>query len=421
MIDIKLVRESPQIVRESLSRRSLDLDIEGILKIDCERREKIRLVNELKERRNAASKRIGGLKGRGGDASEQMAEMKALSLQIKSLDGEVGHLDEILGELLATVPNIPHDSTPSGNTYGDYRLVREAGHTPVFNFTPVPHHELAKRLGLIDFEAGARMSGAGFVLFKGAGAGLGRALVNFMLDLHTREHGYTEISPPLMVNRKSMTGTGQLPKLEGDMYRCEQDDLFFIPTAEVPLVNIHREEVLDGSLLPLCYVAYTPCFRREAGSYGKETRGIVRMHQFDKVELVKFTLPENSYEQLEVMLADAEKVIQLLGIPYRIMELPAGEISFASSKTYDIELWSPAQEKYLEVSSVSNCEDFQARRSQIRYRIDGKKGIPHTLNASGIALPRTIVALLENFQRADGTVTIPDVLVPYLGGLEVLQ
>lgn len=421
MIDIKLLRETPDIVRDSLSKRFIQLDIDTIIDLDKQRREKIQIADELKKRKNDASKAIGRLKREGKDPGDLMEDMKDVSNRIKAIDTKVVDLATNIAELLAVIPNIPHKTVPIGIKEENYRLVREGGAKPDFTFEPVPSFELARRLGLIDFEAAARMSGTGFVIFRGAGARLARALINFMLDLHTREHGYTEVSPPLMVNRKSMTGTGQLPKLENDMYRCEQDDLFFIPTAEVPLVNIHREEILDGNLLPISYVASSPCFRREAGSYGKETRGIIRIHQFDKVELVKFTLPGKSYDELERMLSDAEKVIRLLGIPYRIMELPAGEISFASAKTYDIEVWSPARATYLEVSSVSNCGDFQARRAEIRYKKDGEKGFVHTLNASGVALPRTIIALLENFQNQDGIVSIPEVLVPYMDGLELLQ
>jgi seryl-tRNA synthetase len=350
-----------------------------------------------------------------------MALMKEVASRIKKMEDDLELIEKDIDTLLLLVPNIPHESVPVGADKVFNREIRSWGKKPEFDFPPRPHWEIAKHLGLIDFETSSKMTGGGFALYTGIGAKMERALINFMLDLHTKKHGYKEISPPLMVNRKSMITTGQLPKLEEDMYRLKEDDYFLIPTAEVPLTNIHRNEILRAEDLPLYYTAYTPCFRREAGTYGKETRGLIRVHQFDKVELMKYVKPETSYDELEKLLRDAEEVLQMLEMPYRVMALSTGDISFAASKCYDIEAWASGQNAYLEVSSCSNFEDFQARRGSIRYREKDTVRYVHTLNGSGIALARTVVALLENNQRKDGTVSAPKALQPYLDGTEIIS
>jgi seryl-tRNA synthetase len=348
--------------------------------------------------------------------------MKGVSGKIKQLETEAKTLGDDLDSLLIRIPNIPADDVPVGKDPTSNVIVRSWGEKKAFSFTPLPHWELGKKLDILDFERAAKISGTGFTLYKGAGARLERALYNFMLDLHTQEHGYIEVLPPYLVNRTSMTGTGQLPKLEEDMYRLPDDDLFLIPTAEVPVTNIHANEILSNKDLPILYAAYTACFRREAGSYGKDTRGMIRVHQFNKVELVKFVQPETSYDELESLLSVSEKVLQLLGLQYHVQKLCTGDLSFAAAKCYDIEVWSPGVDKFLEVSSCSNFEDFQARRSNIRFRDDeGNLQFVHTLNGSGVALPRTMIALIETYQREDGTVEIPDVLKPYMNGLDIIR
>lgn len=422
MLDIKAIRQDPQAAKASLSRRGDTSAIDELLRLDAERRRAISEVEGLKSRKNAASKAVGKAKAEGKDAGPIIGEMKGLSDRIQTLDAVVADIDDKMGTLILSIPNIPSNTIPSGVNSKDNVIVKQYGQIRSYSFKPLPHWEIGENLNILDFASGSLLSGSNFPLYKGNGARLERALINFMLDLHVHTHGYKEISPPYIVRRKCMTGTGQLPKLEGDMYLCEQDDLFLVPTAEVPLVNLHRESILDERVLPLNYVAYTPCFRREAGSYGKETRGLMRVHQFDKVEMVKFTRPEDSYPALEEMLMHAEAVLKALDLPYRVLELCAGEISFASAKTYDIEVWAPGVERWLEVASVSNCEDFQARRAAIRCRRKEGKGTfyPHTLNGSGVALARTYLALLENCQNADGTVAVPRVLAPYMGGATVL-
>ena len=421
MLDLKFIRENPDLVKKVLLQRLKELDVDKLIALDRERRNLLQETEALKHKRNAVSDEIGAAKRTGADVGEKVREMKAVAERIRLLDGMERKVSASLEVLLQRVPNIPHASVPVGPDARAQVMVRECGEKRGFGFTPRPHWEIAEKLGLIDFSRAAKIAGSHFALYTGKGALLERGLINFMLDFHTREHGYTEVSPPFLSNRPSMLGTGQLPLLEEDMYRCEADDFFLIPTAEVSVTNIHRDEVLPRSALPRKYVAYTPCFRREAGSYGKETKGLIRIHQFDKVELVKFVLPETSWDEHEALLADAESVIRSLGLPYRVVSLPTGELSFASAKCYDIEVWAPGQKQWLEVSSCSNFESFQARRANIRFS-DGKEAprYVHTLNASGVALPRTVVGILENYQQADGSVTVPEVLRPYMGGLAAL-
>lgn len=421
MLDLKFIRENTECVRTALKNRGADFPLDRLLSQDEKRREILKELENLRNKRNISSKQIGRLKQKGKDVRKEMTEMKEVADKIKGLEDDFEAIDKDIASLIMLVPNIPHESVPVGPGSASNRLIKSWGEKPEFNFTPLTHMELAKRLGLMDFAASARMTGGGFALFTGRGARLERGLINFMLDLHTKKHGYKEFSPPLMVNRRSMTTTGQLPKLEEDMYRLKDDDFFLIPTAEVPLTNIHAGEILKEETLPLYYTAYTPCFRREAGAYGKEARGLIRVHQFDKVELMKYVRPETSYEELEKLLVDAEEVLQLLEIPYRVMALSTGDISFAASKCYDIEIWASGQNTYLEASSCSNFEDFQARRGSIRFREGNKLRYVHTLNGSGVALARTVVALLENNQKKDGSISIPKALQPYMDGAEAIR
>jgi seryl-tRNA synthetase len=415
MLDIKFIRENPDKVKESIKNRNLKLDIDELLKLDKEKRDMLVEVERLKNKRNTESDEIARLKREGKDAKAKLDEMKVVSQKIKEIDIKVEELDKKVSNFVINIPNIPHFSVPIGPTAAN-KVVKEWGKLPNFSFNALAHIELGEYLHIIDFPRSAKLTGTGFSLFVGDGARLVRALMNFMLELHTTRHGYKEVWPPALVNRQSMTTTGQLPKLEEDMYRLKDDDLFLIPTAEVPVTNIHRDDILNEEDLPLYYTAYTPCFRREAGSYGKDTKGLSRVHQFDKVELVKFVKPEKSYDELESLLKDAEEVIQLLKIPYRIIALSTGDLSFAASKCYDIEIWAPGMRGWLEVSSCSNFEDFQARRGNIRFRekTTGKLSYVHTLNGSGVAFARLIIAILENYQQKDGTVEIPDVLRPYM-------
>ncbi|MDP8215486.1 MAG: serine--tRNA ligase [Candidatus Euphemobacter frigidus] len=421
MLDIKTIRENPELIKKNLIQRLMELDLTRLIALDREKRRLLREVEELKHKRNAASREIGRLKKAGKDISGTVREMKAVAEKIHLFDGMINKLADELKDLLMRVPNIPHPDVPIGPDMRSCRLVREEGEKRVFDFTPRNHLELGEMLGVVDFRRGVKVVGSHFALYRDKGALLERALINFMLDEHTGKNGYIEISPPFISNRDSMVGTGQLPLLEDDMYNLRRDDYFLIPTGEVPITNLHRGEILNIDDLPIKYVGYTPCFRREAGSYGKETRGLIRIHQFDKVELVKLVDPSTSYQELETLLADAEGILGKLALPYRVVMLPTGELSFASAKCYDIEVWAPGQDEWLEVSSVSNFEDFQARRANIRYRDgNGKIHFLHTLNGSGLALPRTVVALLENYQEADGSVIIPEVLRPYMRGLEKL-
>jgi seryl-tRNA synthetase len=416
MLDLKLIREKASAVEEALRNRSVSFDLKKIIALDAERRRLISESESLKQKRNDESRAIGEHIKAGEDPAHLREQIREMGERIKRCDEQLDQIVAELDSLLLLIPNLPHPSVPVGKDERDDRLVKEWGEEPKFDFEPKPHWELAEQLDIIDFKRAAALSGSNFVLFKGAGAALQRALVHLMLQLHTSKHHYVEVSPPFVVNRKAMTGTGQLPKFEEDMYRCELDDLFLIPTAEVPLVNLHQGEILRGVDLPLYYCAHTPCFRREAGSYGKETRGLTRVHQFEKVELVKFVTPDSSYAELETLLADAEEVLRLLGLHYRVVELCTADLGFAAAKCYDIEVWAPAMQKYLEVSSCSNCEDFQARRANIRFKRDdrSKPEFVHTLNASGLALPRLMIAFIETCQQADGSIAIPELLRPPL-------
>ena len=420
MLDIKLIRDNPDLVRAGLKTRHSPVDVSAVLELDERRRAAITEVDRLKAARNEISKKIGELKKAGQDTAEIQRQTREMGEKISELDAQVRAIEEEQRKLVLAIPNLPHASVPAGEDALDNVVVREWGHKKTFDFPPKDHVALGEALGLFDFERAARMSGAGFPLFIGLGARLERALIQFMLDLHVAKHGYTEVAPPYVVTTATMTGTGQLPKMAEDMYHAEVDDLWLIPTAEVPVTNIHREEIIRAPL-PLKYVAHTPCFRREAGSAGKETRGLIRVHQFDKVELVKFVPPATSYDELEQLVRDATDVLEALGLTYRVLQLCSGDMSFAAAKCYDLELWAPGFNGWLEVSSCSNFEAFQARRAGIRWKnAEGKTEFVHTLNGSGVALPRLVVAILENGQQADGSVVLPEALRPYLGGLERL-
>ncbi len=422
MLDLKFIRENPEAVKTALKNRNLSLDIDELLSLDKQRREKLSEVEELKRQRNLASEEMAELVKKKADVNERRGQLKELSQKIKELDQKVGEIEEKIQKFVLSIPNIPHESVPIGPDASANKEVGTWGEGKQPDFAPRTHIELGEFLNILDFGRATKISGSNFTLFFGAGAALERALINFMLGLHVEKHGYIEVSPPLLVNRASMIGTGQLPKLEEDMYKLPEDDLFLIPTAEVPVTNVHRDDVLEESVLPVYYTAYTPCFRREAGSYGKDTRGLVRVHQFDKVEMVKFVKPENSYAELEKLLKDAEEVLRLLKLPYRIISLSTGDISFSAAKCYDIEAWAAGIGKWLEVSSCSNFEDFQARRANIRYRTSsGKLEYVHTLNGSGVALARTVIAIMENYQQKDGSIVIPDVLRPFMNNQEIIE
>jgi len=420
MLDLRYIRANPDTVRKAAADKGESADIDRLLALDEELRGQIVEADALKQERNTESERIAVLKKAGEDASEPIARMRDVSARIKEYDERLADLRAEVSALELTVPNVPHPSVPVGADEDDNVVVREWGEPAARCAKPVPHWEIGEALGILNLKAGSKIAGSGFVMFVGAGALLERALIRFMLDTHTKEHGYTEVSPPFVAGRDAMLGTGQLPKLEDDMYRCEEDDLFLIPTAEVPLTNIHRDEILEGDRLPIRYAAYTPCFRREAGSYGKDTRGLIRVHQFDKVELVKYVEPSGSYDELEELTANAEVILQRLGLPYRVKVLCTGDLSFAAAKCYDIDVWAAGVGKWLEVSSCSNFQDFQARRSGIRFRPEGggKTQFVHTLNGSGVALPRTVIAIIENYQTDDGRIEIPEALRPYMDGLE---
>jgi seryl-tRNA synthetase len=421
MLDIKRIRENFEEVAEGLRRRGADLTLaETARDLDAKRRTIVTQADDLKTQRNARSKEIGSLKKSGQNTDAVQAEVRIIGDTIAALDIELRQTEEALEAAMLRIPNVPCKTIPTGADASANRVVSSWGKTPVFNFNPLDHIALGEKLGLFDLPRGVKITGSGFPLFKGVGAKLQRALIQYMLDLHTEKHGYTELLPPFVVNSASMRGTGQLPKMAEDMYHCEIDDLWLIPTAEVPVTNYHRDEILDCKL-PVYLTAYTPCFRREAGSAGKDTRGILRVHQFDKVEMVKFVEPETSYTELESLVKNAEAVLQGLGLHYRILELCSGDISFSAAKCYDIELWAPGQQGWLEVSSCSNFEDFQARRLNCKYRdATGKARLVHTLNGSGVALPRLVIAILEQLQQADGSVIIPEVLRPYMRGMEKL-
>ena len=420
MLELKFIRNNPEIVARGISAKNADADIGALLALDEKRRDLLVMSEKLKAERNRANQEIAKAKKGGKPDPALIERMKEISSRIKALDTEVAELEEDIHKMLLTVPNLPHESVPPGASEKDNQEIKRWGEPKEFAYEPRPHWEIGEQLGILDSRRASKLAGSGFALFNGVGALLERALINWMLDVHVTKQGYTEVSTPFIVTRDCMVGTGQLPKMEEDMYLVETDDLFLIPTAEVPVTNLHREEILDSSRLPLYYTAYTPCFRREAGSYGKDTRGLIRIHQFDKVEMVKFVKPETSCDELESLLADAEVLLQMLGLHYRVLELCSADLSFASSKCYDIEVWAPGANSYLEVSSCSNFEDFQARRAGIRFRPEqgAKPEYVHTLNGSGLALPRTVAALLETCQNPDGSVTIPEVLRSYMRGME---
>ena len=420
MLDMRFIRENLDFVTERLTTRGDQVDLAAFQKLDDQRRSLLLEVEEMKARRNAESAEIGKLRKQGLDAGERQEAVRSLGEEIKAVDERAKDVVQHLNNLLLTFPNIPHESVPVGTDEKDNELVREWGKKPVLDFEPLAHWDLGEMLGIIDLPRAAKIAGARFSLLTGAGARLERALINFMLDLHTDEHGYREALTPFLVQPASMQGTGQLPKFADDLFSVENGEFYLIPTAEVPVTNIHREEILNESDLPIYYAAYSPCFRREAGSHGKDTRGLIRLHQFNKVELVKFTRPEDSYEELEALTRDAEQVLQKLGLHYRVVNLATGDLGFSATKTYDLEVWLPGQEAYREISSCSNFEDFQARRAQIRYKPAKGKGTSfvHTVNGSGLAVGRCLVAILENYQQADGTVIIPEVLRPYMNNME---
>jgi seryl-tRNA synthetase len=423
MLDLKFIRENAGIVKEALKNRGIDnIDVDEVLNLDEERRKLLVEVEELRAERNKANDEIAGLMKAKKNPKAIIDKMKVVSQKIADFDIKVEEIDQKLDKIKYLIPNIPDKSVPIGGPESN-KIVKSWGKNPTFDFNPRSHMVLSELLGIISFGIASKVTGSNFTLYMGKGARLERALINFMLDLHTKKHGYKEVFPPFLVNRRSMTGTGQLPKLEEEMYRLKDDDLFLIPTAEVPVTNIHANDTLDEADLPLYYTAYTACFRREAGSYGKDTKGLIRVHQFDKVELVKFVKPETSFDELERLLKDAEEVLQLLELPYRVVMLATGDISFAAAKCYDIELYAPGTDAYLEVSSCSNFTDFQARRANIRFRRKDSKKIEyvHTLNGSGVALARLVVAILENYQNKDGSVRIPKALVPYMDGEEVIK
>lgn len=423
MLDVKFVRENFDLVRQMLQNRNSDLDLTPLLRLDEKRRGLLVDVEEKKHRRNVASEEISKLKREKKDASALIEEMKGLSREIKVFDQKLDEVEQKFRDFLLVIPNVPHESVPVGRDENDNPVVSTWGEKPFFSFTPKPHWELGENLGILDFERAAKLTGARFTVYFGAAAALERALVSFMLDIHTRRHGYTEVLPPFMVNSASMRGTGQLPKFKEDLFKLEGWDYYMIPTAEVPVTNIHSEEILDEADLPKYYAAYTPCFRSEAGAHGKDTRGLIRQHQFNKVELVKLTRPEDSYTELESLLLNAETILRELGIHYRVIVLCTGDMGFSSAKTYDIEVWLPAQQTYREISSCSNFEDFQARRANIRFRRKGrsKTELVHTLNGSGLAVGRTLVAILENYQQEDGSVIVPEALRPYIGNLKKIE
>jgi len=423
MLDLRAVRGDPDRVKAALARRGGDFGpvVDDLLAHDEERRAAVSEADNLKAVRNEVSREIGEQKKSGEDAADSVARMREVGGRIAELDSTVANIDERIGEILLTIPNLPLDEVPRGGEDANH-VVRSWSEPRSFSFAPRPHWEIGEALGILDFPRGAKISGSGFPVLRREGAWLQRGLINFFLDVHTREHGYEELRVPYLVTSQTMTGTGQLPKFAEEAYRVERDDLWLIPTAEVPITNFHRDELLSVDRLPVRYTAYSPCFRREAGAAGKDTRGVLRVHQFDKVELVKFVEPESSYDELESLLGDAEDILKRLGLVYRIRELCTGDLSFAAAKCYDIELWAPGQKDWLEVSSCSNFEDFQARRAEIRYRDEnGKSRHVHTLNGSGVALPRLVVAIIENGQNADGSVTLPGAIVPYMGGLERLE
>jgi seryl-tRNA synthetase len=423
MLDIKFVRQNLKQITTSLENRGETADLESFIHSDTQRKSLLLEIEDLRHRRNVVSEQIAAMKRNKEDADDLMAEMRQVADRIKELDQHLSENEDQINHILLRIPNLPHNSVPIGKDSSENPVIKKVGTVPIFDFEPQPHWVLGEKLKIFDFETASKITGARFPLYIGAGARLERALINFMLDIHTTEHGYKEILPPFIVNRVSMTGTGQLPKFEEDLFKIQGWDYFLVPTAEVPVTNIHKGEILDEEILPIFYTAYTPCFRSEAGSYGKDTRGLIRQHQFNKVELVKFTTPETSYDELETLLKNAETILNNLEIPYQVINLCTGDLGFSAAKTYDIEVWMPAQGVYREISSCSNFESFQARRANIRFKRKGKKGteLVHTLNGSGLAVGRTVAALLENYQQADGSVLIPEALRPYMGGMEKIE
>jgi len=416
MLSLKFIRENPERVKKAIKSKVLEIDLEKLLSLDREQRALLQKSESLREEKNKASAEIAQRKKEKKASASLIEQMKRVAEKIKEISSSLDEKEKELNNFLLLLPNVPHSSVPPEKNL----IVSTIGKIPEFDFEVLPHWEIGKRLDILDFKTASRMTGAAFPLYKGLGAKLERALINFMLDTHQKQ-GYQEISPPFIVNRASMKNCGQLPWLEEDMYHLQKDDFFLIPTAEVPLTNIHQDEILPEEKLPIYYTAYSPCFRREAGAYGRQTKGLLRVHQFDKVELLKLTKPETSYEELEKLRENAEKILQLLKLPYRVVLLSSKELSFAGAKCYDLEVWAPAQKQYLEVSSCSNFEDFQARRAKIRYHSQKGTFFVHTLNGSGIALPRTVVAILENYQQKDGSVIVPEVLRPYLNEIEVIK
>jgi seryl-tRNA synthetase len=423
MLDIKFVIQNFSQVEKALLMRGSKVGIEVLKKYNSDRKEILLEIEDLRHKRNLVSQQIAEIKKAGEDANNLVAEMRDVADRIKELDKPLSDNEKRIHDIIMGLPNIPHPSVPEGRDSSDNPVVKQVGKPPELEFEPVPHWTLGENLGILDFDRAAKIAGARFPLYYNAGARLERALINLMLDTHTMEHGYKEVLPPFIVNRKSMISTGQLPKFKEDLFKLEGWDYFLIPTAEVPVTNIHQDEILDEDVLPVLYVAYTPCFRSEAGSYGKDTRGLIRQHQFNKVELVKFSRPENSYDELEKLLNNAETILKILELPYQVICLCTGDLGFSAAKTYDIEVWMPAQGVYREISSCSNFEDFQARRANIRFRRKGKKGteLLHTLNGSGLAVGRTVAAILENYQQPDGSVIVPDALRPYMGGMEKME
>ena len=423
MLEIKYVRQHLEQIEKSLENRGETLDLENFKQCDTIRKALLLEIEDLRHRRNVVTEQIAAMKRNKEDTDDLVAEMRQVADRIKVLDQDLSENEDKISHILFRLPNLPHHSVPIGKDSSENPVVHQVGNIPNFDFEPQPHWILGEALKIFDFETASKITGARFPLYLGAGARLERALINFMLDIHTTKHGYKEILPPFIVNRDSMTGTGQLPKFEEDLFKLQGWDYFMVPTAEVPVTNIHKGEVLDEEVLPILYTAYTPCFRSEAGSYGKDTRGLIRQHQFNKVELVKFTKPENSYDELETLLKNAEAILNYLEIPYQVINLCTGDLGFSAAKTYDIEVWMPAQGVYREISSCSNFENFQARRANIRFKRKGKKGteLVHTLNGSGLAVGRTVAALLENYQQVDGSVLIPKALRPYMGGMEKIE
>jgi len=422
MVDPKIIREKMDVIQKSLEKRGIEFDLASLIKIDNERRALIQETEKLKKEKNDLSEEIARLKKKGMPSDKKIEHLRELGQIIDEREQHLKIVEKNWEDMLLLMPNIPHSSVPAGKTDHDNQVVRVWGNKPAFDFMPLAHWELGEKLDILDFKRAAKIAGSRFTLYKSSGALMERALINFMLDLHTRNHGYTEVLPPFMVNRETMTGTGQLPKFEDELFKINDTDYFLIPTAEVPVTNIHSNEILKEEELPLKYVSYTPCFRKEAGAHGKDTRGLTRQHQFNKVELVKFAHPEHSYEELESLLLDAEDILKTLKIHYRVSLLCTGDLGFSASKTYDIEVWLPGQNIYREISSCSNFESFQARRAKIRYRTHtGKTEFVHTLNGSGLAVGRTVMAIMENYQTKDGSIIIPEALRPYMGGISVIS